>query len=155
MSSAANVERRDDDGDVKMLAFRSKRPDVQKLGGAIALDTMNIFKQLLGALRGDWLTGDEFLLFGGKLPRAQRIDRGLPVEPDAVVAQLMQKLGATETRRVQLDELHSRIRSVDSRGAIRNTGLPAEYRFSSFMFFPSIHPSSLSAWVNARTRRCV
>ena len=36
----------------------------------------------------------------------------------------------------------------------RRSGLPAEYRFSSFMFFPSIQPSSFRACVNARTRRC-
>jgi hypothetical protein len=77
--------------------------------------------QILAALHsGKVLDHEKFLLFGGKFARSQRIARKLPVEADEVLAELMHRLGATETRRAALDELHSRMRSVDGRGQIRN-----------------------------------
>ncbi len=79
--------------------------------------------KVLGALRLDEGLGlfrDEFLLYGGKLPRSQRAERGLPLEPDEVVAKLLLRFGATETRRGVLDDLHARIRAVDGRGQVRN-----------------------------------
>lgn len=77
--------------------------------------------QMLAALHSrDVIDKDEFLLFGGKLPRSQRADRKLPVESDCVLAEIMQRLGASETRRVVLDDLHTKMRSVDGRGQIRN-----------------------------------
>jgi hypothetical protein len=77
--------------------------------------------KVLGALRLDeTFFRDEFLLFGGTLPRTQRAERGLPVEPDEVVAELLRRFGATETRRTVLDDLHARIRAVDGRGQVRS-----------------------------------
>jgi hypothetical protein len=78
--------------------------------------------KVLAALRNDGqLTADQFRLFGGQISRAQRSLRGLPVESDEVVARLLLDLGATETRRGALDDLHSAIRAASGRGAIRNT----------------------------------
>lgn len=77
--------------------------------------------QILAALHsGDVLSQEEFLLFGGKFARSQRIDRKLPVEADQVLAELMHRLGASETRNAVLADLHTKMRSVDGRGQIRN-----------------------------------
>lgn len=77
--------------------------------------------QMLTALRNrNVITNDEFLLYGGTLPRSERAKRNLPVEPDCVIAELMNALGASETRRGVLDELHTKMRAVHGRGQIRN-----------------------------------
>lgn len=79
--------------------------------------------KVLGALRLDEGLGvfrDELLLYGGKLPRSQRAARGLPVEPDEVVAALLHRFGATETRRGVLDGLHARIRDIAGRAQVRS-----------------------------------
>ncbi len=78
--------------------------------------------QMLAALHTrEVMTDDQFLLFGGTLPRSVRTERGLPSEPDCVVADLMKSLGASETRRTQLDELHTKMRAVHGRGQIRTS----------------------------------
>jgi hypothetical protein len=78
--------------------------------------------QMLSALRARGVIGDDqFLLYGGTLPRSVRAERRLPVEPDRVVAELMKSLGASETRRAQLDDLHTKMRAVHGRGQIRTT----------------------------------
>jgi hypothetical protein len=77
--------------------------------------------QMLAVLRARGVIGEEeFLLFGGKLARSQRASRKLPVDADRVLAELMLRLGATETKRAALDELHANMRTVDGRGQIRN-----------------------------------
>lgn len=78
--------------------------------------------QMISALHAREVIGDdEFLLYGGTLSRSVRAERGLPVEPDCIVAELMKKLGASETRRAQLDELHTKMRAVHGRGQIRTS----------------------------------
>lgn len=90
----------------RTIAQRNSEAD--KVLGALGLD------EGLGVFR------DELLLYGGKLPRSQRAERGLPVEPDEVVAALLLRFGATETSRGFLDDLHARIRAVDGRGQVRS-----------------------------------
>jgi hypothetical protein len=77
--------------------------------------------QMLAALRNrDVISQDQFLLYGGALARSQRAARKLAVEADCVLAELMKSLGAGETRRGVLDELHTTMRAVRGRGQIRN-----------------------------------
>lgn len=87
----------------------------------IAQSNSEADKVLVALRNGERITEDQFLLYGGKLSRAERIARRLRVEPDEVLADLMQVLGASETRRGPLDELHQTMRAVDGRGQVRNT----------------------------------
>jgi hypothetical protein len=89
-------------------AIAQRNSEADKVLGALQLD------EGLGLFR------NELLLFGGKLPRSQRAERGLPVEPDEVVAALLHRFGATENRRGVLDDLHARIRAVDGRSQVRS-----------------------------------
>jgi len=77
--------------------------------------------QVLGALRhADLIGHDEFLLYGGKLPRSQRAARDLPLDSDAVVAALMIELGAGDTPRSRIEPRHVALRSIDFRGRVTN-----------------------------------
>jgi hypothetical protein len=77
--------------------------------------------QVLGAMQNAELVDqDHFLLYGGKLPRSERAARKLPVEADSVLADLLQALGATETRRAPIDQLHGALRAIDARGSVRS-----------------------------------
>ena len=75
--------------------------------------------QVLHALHNhDVLDHDDFLVYGGKLSRDERVRRGLPAEPDVVFADLVKVFGATATRG-ELDELHTVVRRATGQGQIR------------------------------------
>ena len=76
--------------------------------------------QVLAALRSsEVISKDEFLLYGGKLSRDQRLAVGLPVEPDCVLAQLLKTFGATANANAN-DALHKVMRSVTHGGQVRD-----------------------------------
>jgi hypothetical protein len=75
---------------------------------------------VLAALhKHDVITSDEFLLYGGKLSRDQRVAAGFPVEPDCVLATLLKTFGATATASAN-DSLHKVMRSVTHGGQVRD-----------------------------------
>ena len=74
---------------------------------------------MLSVLRNlDQIDETQFLLFGGKLTRADRAAKGLPTEPDVVFADLLKTLGATATAS-ENDELHQVMRRATGYGQIR------------------------------------
>jgi hypothetical protein len=77
--------------------------------------------QILAALRsGDVLSTDQFLLYGGKLSREERVAARFPAEPDCVLADLLQVFGATKSSSVN-DPLHKVMRrGADGVGQIRD-----------------------------------
>lgn len=76
---------------------------------------------VLAALRnGQHISQEEFLLYGGTLTRPAREQKGLPVEPDLVLADLLKALGATQSRNA-LEPLHQDMRRQTGAGNIRNT----------------------------------
>lgn len=76
--------------------------------------------QVLGALRNaDVISRDEFLCFGGKLSRAERIAAGLPAEPDCVLADALKVFGANATA-TEKAKLHNVMRSVTYGGQVRD-----------------------------------
>jgi hypothetical protein len=75
--------------------------------------------QVLGSLRNAGvIDGDQFLLYGGKLSRDDRIAKGLPGEPDVLLADLLRTFGATGTAR-ETQKLHDVIRTVTYGGQVR------------------------------------
>lgn len=73
--------------------------------------------QVLGALRSHaTISESQFLLFGGKLSRSQRIERGLPAEPDGVLAEILRAFGAGTMRKD--DEFHTVLRRATGAGRI-------------------------------------
>jgi hypothetical protein len=76
--------------------------------------------QVLAALRSaDVITHDEFLCYGGKLSREERIANRKPAEPDAVVADLLMTFGANATTSEKA-KLHNLMPSVTYGGQVRD-----------------------------------
>jgi hypothetical protein len=78
-------------------------------------------QMLSGLYQRDVVDHDKFLLFGGALPRSARAERQLPIEPECVVAELMHALGASQTSRTAVEDLHTKMRAVHGRGKIQTT----------------------------------
>lgn len=77
--------------------------------------------QVLGALRSaDVITREEFLCFGGKLSREERIAADLPAEPDCVLADVLKTFGANGTA-TEKAKLHNVMRTVTYGGQVRDT----------------------------------
>lgn len=64
---------------------------------------------LTALLNGEVLNHDEFLLYGGKLSREERIAGGFPAEPDCVLADLLKAFGASASANAKL-RLHTAMR---------------------------------------------
>lgn len=64
---------------------------------------------LTALLNGDVLSHDEFLLYGGKLSREERIAGGFSAEPDCVLADLLQAFGASASATAKA-RLHTAMR---------------------------------------------
>lgn len=76
--------------------------------------------QVLGALRNaDAISREEFLSFGGKLSREERIASGLPAEPDGVLARLIKAFGANASA-TEKTKLHNLMRTVTYGGQVRD-----------------------------------
>jgi hypothetical protein len=76
--------------------------------------------QVLGALRNaDVITHEEFLCFGGKLSREERIAAKLPAEPDCVLADVLTTFGANATA-AEKAKLHNVMRTVTYGGQVRD-----------------------------------
>ena len=76
--------------------------------------------QVLGALRGaDVIDHEEFLCYGGKLSREERIAANLPAEPDGVLASLLTTFGANGTA-TEKAKLHNIMRTVTYGGQVRD-----------------------------------
>jgi hypothetical protein len=76
--------------------------------------------QVLGAMRaGEVISRDEFLLYGGKLSRDERISCGFPAEPDCVLADLVLAFGATASPSAN-DPLHKVMRRGADVGQVRD-----------------------------------
>jgi hypothetical protein len=76
--------------------------------------------QVLGALRtADVITHEQFLGFGGKLSREERIAAKLPEEPDSVLADVLITFGANANA-TEKARLHSVMRTVTYGGQVRD-----------------------------------
>jgi hypothetical protein len=76
--------------------------------------------QVLNSLRGhELISRDEFLLYGGKLSREERVARGFAAEPDRVFADLLITFGANSSRG-ELDDIHQVIRRATGWGRVTN-----------------------------------
>jgi hypothetical protein len=76
--------------------------------------------QVLGALRNaDAISREEFLCFGGKLSREERLAAGLSSEPDGVLAHLLTTFGANGTA-TEKAKLHNVMRTVTYGGQVRD-----------------------------------
>jgi hypothetical protein len=76
--------------------------------------------QVLGAMRaGEVISRDQFLLYGGKLSREERISCGFPVEADSVLADLLLAFGASASPSAN-DPLHKVMRRGADVGQVRD-----------------------------------